>query len=622
MNENELSDALHDSLPPRPSVEGWADGARSKARKRRLAGASVGGLAVVALAVPLALQLGGSPSLVATPGPVEPASPAPVEPGPQEDLPWIPDACRAPDDGALPLVDDDLPPGATHVWLCGTGSYGGLELVGTVGAAEPLVTGVGEVVAEFNALEKQVGVLSCAVDSVSPDYVVVVEYLDGWRALRTGGCNDLRDTTSMFETFRADGKGFLADLTERWSAQRAEQGFAWHGTDVCTIRTSSIWGPVAPDRLTRAVACGATAQVELPEDLARRLIDSFAELGVPRAEEIGLDGPPTLVLLTDTGDPVSLVEWEGLGWNDGVSNHSWAIPADLRAELDGYLEQGGGVPAPIPEPTVELPSERGDGLEPKVCADVRSGALPPQELPGNENLPDGVARAWLCGDPWGAIGPLEPLTIDPDRIVEAVNALPASDADACTLMAGPTYHLVLDYPDGERRVVAMEMVNCQFVGGEDGRSGGAQLVEDLVAMWQEQREVAPAPFTDDVDLCATFRTDDGLGGPRSVMPVQRAEVVRGVLCGLPADATGFDEVVEIALPPEVLMSLSQDPVVERDPAGLYRAGLPALVLLNQFGDPMTALVGGDGEVWVEDWAVWLPPADLADLWRETLAQLG
>ena len=621
MNENELPDALRESLPPRPNAKGWADGARRKARNRRVAASSVALIAGAALIIPLAGQLTRNDTIVATPAPTATA-PADAP----ESLPWLPSACLDPDADALPLVDDDLPDGALRMWLCGRNPADPGWLVGSVGAPDTLDTDVDEVVAEFNAMDKSEGVLDCMPNPL--DYTVVVDYPDGHRTLRVAGCGDLRDATDMSRVFRADGEGFLAGLAERWDAKRAENGWSWRGTDVCSMRATSAWGPVDPAELTRAVACGPNP-TEIPTDLAGRLIASFQELDAPRPEEIGLGGPPTLVLLTPAGDPISLVDWMGYGWNDGQSNRAWPIPDDLRSELNGYLQQAGEAPSPAPTP--ELPDERtGSGLEPKVCEDIRSGALPADDLPGTENLPTGVARAWLCGDSagFGGIGPIEPLITDPDRIVDAINALPATQSQACTAVGGPTYNVALDYPDGTRRVVSMETVNCGFVGGWGGRDGGPGLVDQVTEMWLDQREASPTPFTDEVSLCKPMdRTNYWEPVTSFMLPVERAELVRGAVCGLPSDAAGFDEeVVEIALPSDILMAIAQEDVLDESEPSIRYPGQPYLVLLNQFGDPMVASVqAGGGGVLLDAMGlepeVWTPTAGLADLWRETLAPL-
>ena len=428
-----------------------------------------------------------------------------TSPTPVEALPAVPEACSTPEIGALPFIDDDLPTGAIRLWLCGGAPEEPNLPEGSVGKPEPLTTDVDAVVAEFNAFEKHVGVMSCAAELVTREYTVVVEYADGHRALRTGGCNDLRDATNMFETYRDAGERFLDSLDERWAEQREEQGF--------------VWEPPSPSAV---------------------------------------------------------------------------------------------------EPTVELSPEPMVGLEPKVCADVRSGALDSGAWASNEGLPEGVARAWLCGDRrgFGGVGPIEPLTTDPDRIVAAVNALPFSYDRMCTDVGGPAYAVVLDYPDGRRAVVGMDTVNCQIVGWADGRprTGGGQLAEDVTAMWQQQRESTPEPFTEEVPLCEPYSADGQVMRERSMLPVQRAEAVRGVVCGIPADATGYDaDPVELALPSELLMSLGQDAL---QPAQ-GQPGLPYLVLLNQFGDPMVVPINADGGVTFGD-GVWQPATEQAGTWGEIL----
>ena len=148
MNEQEFSDALRDGVPPRPNSRGWAANARSRARHRRMGVAAAAVVAVVGMATPLALQLTAPPSVVlATPSPTPAATPL------------VPDPCRDPLTGAESLVGDDLPDGATRVWLCGRSDTGSeLELVG---APDPLVAHAQDAVAAFNALEKSVGVLDC-----------------------------------------------------------------------------------------------------------------------------------------------------------------------------------------------------------------------------------------------------------------------------------------------------------------------------------------------------------------------------------------------------------------------------------------------------------------------------
>ena len=73
-------------------------------------------------------------------------------------------------------------------------------------------------------------------------------------------------------------------------------------------------------------------------------------------------------------------------------------------------------------------------------------------------------------------------------------------------------------------------------------------------------------------------------------------LVRGVVCGLAEDATGFaGETVSHALPAEFVAALAGAELSPRDGWDAPR-GLPYVVLLNEHGDPVTYLVGVAGEI--------------------------
>ena len=287
-------------------------------------------------------------------------------------------------------------------------------------------------------------------------------------------------------------------------------------------------------------------------------------------------------------------------------------------------------PEPSPQPTapVTLPDERGDGLLPRVCEAIRTGELPAQDLPGTEQLPDGVARVWLCGDRSGSfdgqVGPIEPLTTDPDRIVDAINALPASTAEACTAIGGLTYHVVLVYPDGNRRVIAGETVNCEFVGGWGGREGGAALLDELEGMWTAQREATASNYSGEPRVCNRI---DPVSFSHlqlnSFLPVTRQSITRGYVCGLPAGSDNFDvDPVQIEIPSSLISAFAQ--AAPSEPAEVpYEAG-PYAVLLNEHGDPLTYRVSADGllpgSMGTEQDA-WYPTGDLLAQWRDTLTPI-
>lgn len=624
MNDNDLPDALSGSLPARPDTTGWADAARAKARNRRLAAGATAVALVAAVMVPLALRYTGAPTVVASTAP-SPSSAAPSTESPTQ-APigaekWIPDACLEPDNNALPLVDDRLPGGATQLWLCGTNPSAGW-LVGTVGAPDPLTTGIDRLVSEFNAMGTQVGVAGCLPSGF--DYSLVIEYPDGFRKVRTDGCGFLRDATDMDQVFREDGLALLDTVEGLWAAERSETGFTFQGTDVCDFRALPPRGTVPADQLTRAVACGSNP-VEVPAELAERLIGSFAAVEGDISIEPLLGGPPDLVFLTPAGSPVSLVGPSVVGfmWSDHQSkNRGWPIPDDLMAELQAYLDQANTSPDPNFEP---LPDEPLVGLEPEVCADVRSGALQPSALDDGEPLPTGAARAWLCGDlyPSGTLGPMEPLTHAPDRVAEMFNSLPVETPGACTEIGGPIYAVVVDYPDGTRRVLTSETVNCEVVTG--GRVGGQAFVEDLVTLWEQQRAVSPTLFDADVSLCGPVGSDGlGFSEQGSVMPpVPRSEFHRAVACGRPAESEDSTAApIEVELPPELVVPMSTA-ALETGPetSPSWPSGLPIIVFLNTHGDPVTGYVGPNASGVRFQEGVWIPTADQATLLREVLSSM-
>lgn len=633
MNEQELSEVMRTSLPSRPDATGWADAARRRARNRRYAAGGIALLAVVALAVPLALQTVGD----ATP-PVVLATPTHSTATAQ----LVPDACQDPEAGAEPLVGDDLPEGVSKVWLCGRSEPGG-ELL--VGAPDPLVARAGEAARAFNSQEKQIGVTDCLPTPEMPEYVLVFEYPDGThRTVRTAGCDDLRDATDLGWAFRAAGT-HLATLEDLWSAERADTGFRFTGTGgLCEMGHASVMRPVDDGDLSRVIACvgapdGVGATVELPADVAGAVLASLRETSGSVAVEnscadhrCSYDSVvvtrPALVLLTPTGDPVSLALEAGeYRWNEGTLNRFWTPSAEL-AERIADATQGDPVePGATSVPTASTsPLERGDGLVPKVCADIQSGETAVPDLPDTENLATGASRVWLCGDRLaaysGAMGPVEPLVIDPDRVVAAVNAAPPSSSTVCSEVGGLTYHLALDYPDGSSRVVSAETVNCQWVGGSGQRSGGAGLLEQLQELWQEQRDLQPQPFLDDVELCQFYpRSDESShGAPWAIFPVDRSQAARGVVCGLPADATDFNvQAVSVDLPKDLVEAIAQaDPVPSDDLS--YPPGLPYVVVLNEFGDPMAFAVDSRGR-WVMETGLATPGPEVVESWAQVLDQL-
>lgn len=268
-----------------------------------------------------------------------------------------------------------------------------------------------------------------------------------------------------------------------------------------------------------------------------------------------------------------------------------------------------------PTPSGVVPS--GEPLRPEAC-NVPAGQESFGTLLASETLPTGVERAWLCS--FGPeLGPREPLTTGPDRVVAAINAAPTptQPIEACTLIGGGSYFVVLDYPSGPR-AVSIETVNCQWVGGWDSRLGGAEVMATLRGMWVAQRATLE-PSSGQPQLCDAFprsASDYGMAY-NSIMWGDRAQAERGAVCGLSASASDHNgEVLQSWLPHDLVAALARATATEPAVVGVD-PGLPYVVLLNRFDDPMTLPMTATGQfMW--DGRLWSPPADVAARLREVL----
>ncbi len=622
MNEHELTGAFESILPEQPSSRGWAGAVRRRRQRQRLTAGAAAVAVVAAVAIPLGLGLGNS-------SPQVQATPAPPSNSDGKSTQLIPDACQAPAVGAVPLMAGELRADPERIWLCGQESWEGERR--TIGAPDPLVARASEAVQAFGALELERGLIDCPVGPI--EYTVVVEYADQTHSAVTarGGCGELRDVSNLQDYFRYDGEGYFATLAGLWAGQREETSFEFTGTpDLCRSLATSVWRPLELSRLTRAIACdGETPRpVELPADLATDLVASLDATGVGRPEEVGLGGPPELVFLTPEGDPLSLVRWgDVLAWDEGAGNLSWAIPAELQQRIDDHLASVPDTERPSPEEAPTLGLEDTGGLTSKVCADIQSGTVQPGFLDGSDTLPTGAERVWLCGDlndPFdGPLGPREPLVTEPDRVINAINALepgPTGEV-ACTAVGGLTFYLAIDYPDGKRKVISAETVNCSFVGG--GRIGGEKLLNEIQPMWADQRaSVGPPAGLGDPQLCDTFTSPQKLqGGYASILNVTPSDAVSGAACGLSKDATDFGgDVLQRPLPTPVVNAIAEASTSAEPSYRSAPPGLPYLVLLNEFGDPATVALSSNGDVLLAD-GPWTPDDETAALLRDTLQGL-
>lgn len=281
-------------------------------------------------------------------------------------------------------------------------------------------------------------------------------------------------------------------------------------------------------------------------------------------------------------------------------------------------DEGRAADAPAVDPA-------GGGLIPAACTELREAVgyeVPTQTIP-DDGLPLGASAVWLCGEsgpPYGgALGAHEPLTTDVDGFVQVLNDLPRAPADmVCTAEYVLSYLFVVEYPDGSRVPLEGGLHGCRTVGG---REGADEVWNEITNRWAEQREAQDTAYTGDPDLCVnSYREPDGiqnglrsvfevtsLGGPDSVTggietTTIGGEAVRGVICGLPADATSYDdEVLQRPLPDDLVAGLAEQLAGEPvDGPGWSGALLPYIVLLNRYGDPATLYLQPDGQV-VSGW---------------------
>lgn len=293
----------------------------------------------------------------------------------------------------------------------------------------------------------------------------------------------------------------------------------------------------------------------------------------------------------------------------------------------------------VNRPVTATPAEQSTGVEtsppaltpsgiPEACAQDWS-ALPTSNDLGA--LPSGATRAWLCGDagmlPMGGhVGPLEPLTSDVDKVVDAFKALTVGHPEVtmCTEEYTLTYRVVLEYAGGKQRVVSGDLHGCRFVndGSGDFREGGPAYLSQLITMWQAQRTASGQDVAGDVVGCP---------GSAPIMPMSVADAVRGSACSNLTSSTGEPVSGAAApLPPE-LLALVKAGLADAPTSAASTADQTdfALSLVNRFGDTRTFRLGADGAFTFFDGQVCLEnnPASCSETYRtwkpspEVMAQL-
>ena len=276
--------------------------------------------------------------------------------------------------------------------------------------------------------------------------------------------------------------------------------------------------------------------------------------------------------------------------------------APQQATPETSAPPASSTPPSVPAPQVSY-DPAGSDLVPPPCTELRSAVgyeVPTQIIP-DDGLPLGASAVWLCGEagpPYdGRLGAPEPLTTDVDGFVQKLNELPALPEEiACTAEYSLTYIFVVEYPHGTAVPLQGELHGCRTVAG---RTGGEEVWDEITTRWAAQREAQNIAYTGTPDLCVnSYRQREGIqNGLDSVWSTGGTDAVRGVVCGLPADATSYEtEVLQRDLPDDLVADLAAaftgEPV---DGPGWGDALVPYLVLLNRYGDPTTVYLQPDGQ---------------------------
>lgn len=279
----------------------------------------------------------------------------------------------------------------------------------------------------------------------------------------------------------------------------------------------------------------------------------------------------------------------------------------------------------------ETPSPRVTGPSPDPAADA-PGAAACWEAPGQprqataEGAADGAIRAWLCGDAGsseslpGAVGPLEPLVDGVDEIVSFIGAqqtLDASGVTACTEEYILAYRVVLDYGDGNSRVVPGALHGCKTI--EDGstvRTGGQELHDLALDLWSQQRERVDPPG--DVVAVSQCRPPSRSVVPdlppalRPMLPLVPVDAVTGFTCA-ENPAAEYEASRGSTLEPDLAARIGQSMTTDSE-EGLGEDHLPTWVTITgPWGEAITLQrTRDDAFQWFDGQTpmLWKPPADL------------
>ncbi len=652
-NDPEISASLRRIVPDDLTTGGLVAGARSKRRRLHGVVGVVAALVLVAVAVPVALNLPTNDTLIAEPA-VTSASPSPsVKIEDPERAFVLPGAQACYNDDRTPInhsqdTNGPAQPGAVKAWLCG--DYSQETGAGFIGPHEPLTSGIDELLEGMQSEpEVDLAVISCPAE-YNLSFNVVLEYEDGTRSIVGGDRHGCRLTYDG-GVAREDGDKFYGEAVSAWETQRETDDGDWVVPHICPGPLSLI--EMERSDVVQASVCGdkedgSWGAVYLEEDLVGEISEDLAASYAAHAENDFVEVPEQRVWLTLSDkftDYQTFVRHEDGRYHayDGEGRKwFWKPSEELSVKLDEALAGAGETDAPpagMPvdavedpgpdDPVLQMPME-GQGWISEGCQGVTSEDALTSDLPNGE-LPEDAERIWLCaGDDFqaGIAPPMEALEeqewIRP--VVAAFNELDPMPADLpCTMELGSSWLVVHEYSDGTKYTVKAETFGCGSVqagdtvkmdrpadSSEDGEPDS--YIELIMNGWYGQRALRDTVQARPGPLCSIDSFIENVHPEKSTF-------TSGVAC-LWTDGEGYEgPASEKALPAGMMPPLADllfaaRPMLEEDvqPSG------DSLVVLNEFGDPLKLQRQVDGTFFFDSGLrkyIWIPEGEIAG----TLADL-
>ncbi|GAB3818416.1 hypothetical protein GCM10028820_20730 [Tessaracoccus terricola] len=272
-----------------------------------------------------------------------------------------------------------------------------------------------------------------------------------------------------------------------------------------------------------------------------------------------------------------------------------------------------------PNPAEHAPEDSDGGSQPDpglpgaaACFDEDGERVQPTT--DDVELEPGAVRAWLCGDatvsnPFGTIGPLEPLEQGVDQVVEFVEAQPELDLATitCTMEYSLSYLVVLEYPDGSLAHVTAETHGCQAIMvGQTAHSGGVEFLGHLTGLWSAQRDSVSEP--------EPVGTTPACPVPNTMLVPSLEDIVSGVVCVGDPETGQYGRSLLAPEDVERVVADIRANAVEGEASGWDAT----LALVGSWGDWLRLVASEDGSsYWFVDAEgtsrVWTPSPEVAEL---------